>query len=719
VVLFVGLMPMKSINATPTTTLYIDPPSIIDIGLTPPQTFKVYLKVADVTGLSGYEYKLYWEKNVIEFVSVHDSVPFGGSPFVATNTSTNNYDATYGQMYFVVVSLSGSVSGSFTLREITFRVKSLGRTSIDIQESILGDPSANNIPHDELDGFFSNQEIRPAIVYVQPPSIIDPGLVSPQTFTVNISIVEAGDLYSYDVKLGYNTTILDVASITEGPFLKGFGTTTINKMQDDPVVGTVWIAISLNPPAPPANGGGTLASITFRVAGKGESNFHLFDTVLKDMSNNNLVHYTSDGYFNNVLLARLYVDPPLIIDPTMTPASTFTIDIKIANITNLYGYEFNLWYDTSFLNGLGILTYPHPSNETHFTSKVVIDDRNGHIFVNVSYYPPAGMITSVPPITLTSIVFQVQSYGASHLHLDGTKLVDNTDTPIVHVTGDGFVSVKAPDVAILEIHADPVIVYSGTGVNIDVIAANLGIFRNETFDVTVYYGTTAIDTVTVTDLPPLTNITLPFSWDTNGVPIGDYLISAEASVVPLETDTANNFLSDGTVQIIAPDVAVLSVSRDLPIVYQGWKTNITVVAQNQGLLPVTFDVTAYYGNNTIGTMSITDLGSGSNKTLVFLWNTTEAPFCHNYTISAKASILPGEVDIADNTCIADGKVKVRIMGDVNGDGTVNILDLILVSKAFASLPGDPNYNMYADLNRDRIINVLDMILVATHLGLQC
>jgi parallel beta-helix repeat protein len=54
--------------------------------------------------------------------------------------------------------------------------------------------------------------------------------------------------------------------------------------------------------------------------------------------------------------------------------------------------------------------------------------------------------------------------------------------------------------------------------------------------------------------------------------------------------------------------------------------------------------------------------------------------------------------------------------DVNNDGTVNLLDLILIAKAFGTFPGDPNYNSSADINRDGRINILDLILVATHLG---
>jgi parallel beta-helix repeat protein len=57
-----------------------------------------------------------------------------------------------------------------------------------------------------------------------------------------------------------------------------------------------------------------------------------------------------------------------------------------------------------------------------------------------------------------------------------------------------------------------------------------------------------------------------------------------------------------------------------------------------------------------------------------------------------------------------------LYGDVNGDGTVNILDVILVSEAFGTSQGDSNYDSPSDLNQDGRINILDTILVARHFG---
>jgi parallel beta-helix repeat protein len=56
--------------------------------------------------------------------------------------------------------------------------------------------------------------------------------------------------------------------------------------------------------------------------------------------------------------------------------------------------------------------------------------------------------------------------------------------------------------------------------------------------------------------------------------------------------------------------------------------------------------------------------------------------------------------------------------DLNGDGTVNIIDVILLANSFGSsrYPEHPNWNPDADLNSDSIINIFDAILIAGDFG---
>ena len=61
----------------------------------------------------------------------------------------------------------------------------------------------------------------------------------------------------------------------------------------------------------------------------------------------------------------------------------------------------------------------------------------------------------------------------------------------------------------------------------------------------------------------------------------------------------------------------------------------------------------------------------------------------------------------------DGEIYLRAgtrpaPTDINGDGVVNILDLILVAQNFGTTK--------SDINGDGTTNILDLILVAQHLG---
>jgi hypothetical protein len=61
-----------------------------------------------------------------------------------------------------------------------------------------------------------------------------------------------------------------------------------------------------------------------------------------------------------------------------------------------------------------------------------------------------------------------------------------------------------------------------------------------------------------------------------------------------------------------------------------------------------------------------------------------------------------------------------VIGDLDCNGTVDLDDLYIIALAFGSTPEDKkHWNIHADLNRDGIINVLDLIVVAGNYGGDC
>lgn len=185
------------------------------------------------------------------------------------------------------------------------------------------------------------------------------------------------------------------------------------------------------------------------------------------------------------------------------------------------------------------------------------------------------------------------------------------------------------------------------------------------------------------------------------------------------------------VTVITHDVAIVDVTPEANWVYQGkpCHSSINVTAANEGEVTETFDVIVYADNDTaiigdeyiVGTQTIT-LPNGTSTTLTFLWDTTSVTPCCNYTITAVAITVPHETEIADNTMSSTVTVRVRIVGDVNGDGKVDIKDIAMAAICFGEFPGRPKwlpYGPYADVNNDECVDIRDLVTIAINFGNTC
>jgi hypothetical protein len=103
------------------------------------------------------------------------------------------------------------------------------------------------------------------------------------------------------------------------------------------------------------------------------------------------------------------------------------------------------------------------------------------------------------------------------------------------------------DITVTAVAPSKTVVGQGYSLNINVTLANQGDFT-ETFNVTVYANTPAIQTKTLT-LTSGSSTTITFTWNTTGFAKGNYTIWAYAKPVLGEIDTANNNCTDGLVTV--------------------------------------------------------------------------------------------------------------------------------------------------------------------------
>jgi hypothetical protein len=167
------------------------------------------------------------------------------------------------------------------------------------------------------------------------------------------------------------------------------------------------------------------------------------------------------------------------------------------------------------------------------------------------------------------------------------------------------------------------------------------------------------------------------------------------------------------------DVAITEVSPSKTVVGQGYLCNVNVTIVNQGGYDEAFNVTLYANQTSIEKQTVTLL-VGNFETLTFTWDTTSYAK-GNYTIKAVADSVQGETDTADNTFVS-GIVTVGMVGDVNADGIVEMMDFFILSQHYMHSPPDGHMigtQLYhecfnADVNSDGIIEMMDFYILSQH-----
>ena len=83
----------------------------------------------------------------------------------------------------------------------------------------------------------------------------------------------------------------------------------------------------------------------------------------------------------------------------------------------------------------------------------------------------------------------------------------------------------------------------------------------------------------------------------------------------------------------------------------------------------------------------------------------------NYTLTVFSSQVNGGAVVGDQTA-----TLFRLFGDVNGDRTVNVLDLAAFRSAFGTMRGQPGYLDWLDINGDGVINGTDLVAFRNRFG---
>jgi len=267
---------------------------------------------------------------------------------------------------------------------------------------------------------------RPRI-YVDPPTI---KAAVNETFSINVSITDVVNLWSYEIKLGYDNTILNCtdAEIPPDHFLES---PTAYKVKDGEIhqdEGWVWFAVALISPNEPRNGSGILATTSFQVLRKGGCPLELYKVILVEGMEGKEIppeqYDVSHGYF--VTPSKICVDPPTT---KAAVNETFFINVSIVDVTNLWAYNFMLKYDNATLNcthaEIPLGHFLDSQNSTFIVRDGEIHQDEGYVVFNATLITPEKPRNGSGILATTS--FQVLGKGKCMLEIFNITLVESNE----------------------------------------------------------------------------------------------------------------------------------------------------------------------------------------------------------------------------------------------------------------------------------------------------
>jgi hypothetical protein len=338
------------------------------------------------------------------------------------------------------------------------------------------------------------------------------GILPGSTFSVNVTVSNVIDCYSWQFYLYFDSSVLSFTNIEEGDFL---GTPGSHFFFNNTFTGYISVYASLSGNVPGVSGSGTLATVIFRAVGSGSSTLHLNNTSLYDsrFPIGQIIPSTSiDGhaYVGGVDVAVGEIDTP----PSIPQGSMALINVTAQNRGQVAeSFDVTLSYDSSPIDG----------------TKSIINMPGGGSQV-LSF---AWDTTSIPigPYTLTATATTVPGE------------IDTSDNTL-----SVNVFVGTIDIAITGVSMKTSIPSGYNGTEVDVTVQNSG-QATETLNVTLSANSHSVDNQTTT-LHPGASGTVALWWNTTTLGYGNYTVQAFIPPLPFQIDTTNdNFTTTAAVTI--------------------------------------------------------------------------------------------------------------------------------------------------------------------------
>ena len=578
------------------------------------------------------------------------------------------------------------------------------------------------------------------------------------TFLADVIVFNVVGLFGWQVNITFNPNHIKVEDIYAPPdhILSGQTTLPVPKILNNQTGYIVW-GLTLGPGGTPVNGTGKLCQIKFRIVkapAKGE--------IIRS-----LIHIDQQGTYYTQLLTKyaeeipfqpydgeydfswpiayppptLKVSPAKIIDPTLTPCNNVSFNITIINAYNIHSIHMKIKFNSTVLHATSVLKGEILPLNTQLSHS--INNESGFVTVQIN-----STETSINGNgTIVNLSFHVFANGTSNIELQETSLIDAFGNQVEHSVEDGMFS----NIFIAKIAVDPqriinpeLLPPSKFNLNITIddvvdlyeysitlkfnpeILSCIGIIFTEPLNETNYIpnfkinnteGYVQIQVQYYEPSPPIT-LTEPTTIAT----LTFRVRGIGSSNLTLENVELKNYYGqpityevyNGFFMSVIRDVAVLDIQASPSIIYGGQSINISITVKNEGNITESFNINIYANNTLITTYTVTDLKPNQVFQVNIIWDTDNIR-CGIYTLHCTIPPVPYERDLSDNE-LTGPIVQLKLIGDVNGDRVVNMVDVVIVIQSFGTYEGHERWNPQTDLNFDGKVDMKDILLVLANFG---
>ena len=139
-------------KGSPETVLCVDPKTTkVAVAC----NFTINVNITDVTNFTGYEFKLYWNKTLLNAIATNDTPPPQWTQSVILGPGLEpNYNATHGRYFRGCMSLPCTeVTGNFILASLTFNATAKGNCTLALRDTRIAGYECEPISHTVEDGF--------------------------------------------------------------------------------------------------------------------------------------------------------------------------------------------------------------------------------------------------------------------------------------------------------------------------------------------------------------------------------------------------------------------------------------------------------------------------------------------------------------------------------------------------------------------------------------